>query len=492
MRLATRLLGSHTALAGVLLLALAVTVVSLARMTSWITEVRDREFETLGDEEEVYRAAWAIEVAARHGITACENRQPEVAMALQRLARGALDERLARQRIPLPRRLQLPVAGYRDFARGLTEENLCARLLDPASRIRRTALDEELTDAWIERVRELHRVIAVREEQARRLGTRATVFGLGLGAFAGLAAVVLARWIARGVTVPLGDLARAAGKVGAGDFSPLPRVRGPTEVEALGESLDRMRERLAELDQLKQGFVAMVSHELRTPMARLREALALLEDGAADPLSARQRRVVQLARRACEKEIRVVKALLDLSRIRAGRALQLESGSAVDGVLREALEDESPEADERGVTLALEAQGETPRAAMDGALLGRAVANIVRNGVSVSARGQTVRVRREVVGEGPVGRGGSWARITIRDDGPGVPTQVRERLFEAFVTQAVGGQPTRDGVGLGLVFAREVLREHQGEVEFVDVPGPGATFVVWLPLDARAVGAEAA
>lgn len=490
MRLSSRLLVSHTVLAGVLLAALGVAVASLVRMTALISEVRDEELGSIADEQEVHGAAWGVEVAVRQAIVACEQRSDHAAAdARLRAGLARLDAVLARRRGPIPVHLARPVRGYRAFVVRHLGADACDRVRAPDSREARLALDEDLTNAWIARTYELNRAVQRKEEQARALGTRASAVGLGLGLCAAVAGVFAARRMARGVAAPLAELARAARRVGGGDFSPIALARGPTEVVALSQDLERMRAQLAELDKLKQGFVASVSHELRTPLARLREALGLLEDGTAGPLTDRQRRVVQLARRACEREIRTVNALLDLSRIRSGRAALVESGCAIDRVLREALDEERAAADARGVALALDAPGEGPTLRIDGPLVERAVANVVRNAVSVTAPGGAVHVARALAPGGPGGRPGTWVRVAVRDHGPGVAPEARDRLFEAFATHAVASEPGRVGVGLGLALAREAFRAHGGEVELAETEGPGATFVMWLPLEPRREGA---
>jgi len=482
-RLASRLLLSHTVLAGVLLLALAMAVVSLVRMTSLIAEVRDHEFGTIDEDQRLHRAAWAIEVASRHGIVACERglNGPEIARPI-RAALVGLDAQIAARHVK-ERPIDRAADKYRDFAQRMLVPNICATLMASDARRLRTELDEELTNAWIDRLLELHGAILAKEDEARRIGARAVTTGVVLGLALLAAAVLIARRMAIGVTRPLAELSRAARRVGEGDFSPIPMARGPVEVEALSQELDRMRARLGELDQLKQGFVASVSHELRTPLAKVREALALLTDGAAGALNERQARVVKLAQRACEREIRIVSALLDLSRLRAGRPLRLEAGCSFDQILRAVLDEEHEAADERGVAIELEKSGEAPPACLDMALLERAVANIVRNAVSVSSRGQVVRVSRRLVEQGPEGRPGTWIQLTVKDQGPGIPEALRKDLFTAFVTHTVNGRPERVGVGLGLALAREVFRAHGGEVELMDDEAPGALFSLWLPLD---------
>src|SRR5690606_12062680 len=141
-----------------------------------------------------------------------------------------------------------------------------------------------------------------------------------------------------------------ARRVGTGDFRTPVAVDGPLEVQVLADELERMRLHLAQLDALKQGFLASVSHELRTPLSKIREALALLGDGVLGRRATRQARGVESARIACEREIRMVPPLPALSRLRAGSPLRMREGSSIDPIVDDAVADESQEAEALGVT----------------------------------------------------------------------------------------------------------------------------------------------
>jgi two-component system, NtrC family, sensor histidine kinase GlrK len=211
-----------------------------------------------------------------------------------------------------------------------------------------------------------------------------------------------------------------------------------------------------------------------------------MADGTTGPLSEQQRRLVEVARNACEREIRLVTALLDMSRVKSGKALRREAGCLLDDVLLRALEDVRGEAEAAGVQLELETQGTLAPASLDAVLIERAVSNLLGNAIRASSRGQRVRLVRTITQEGPPSHGttsGSWARVVVRDEGPGVPPSVRERLFEHFFTSPVGGERSPPGIGLGLPLAREMMRAHGGEVALLDEPGPGATFALWVPLE---------
>ncbi|UQA58683.1 HAMP domain-containing sensor histidine kinase [Polyangium aurulentum] len=487
MRLVSRLVLSHAFPVGLMVGAILFVLGSLAQITSSLKEVRDAELGSLHTEEAVHRTAWAVETAMRHSAEDCEKGKPsEVAGRFIHLRLRALDAQLAAAGSSVRDVMLDPVRGYQRLASRVSEGDTCADLLTATTRRERERLDEQLTDAWISRMFELHSALMRKDDEARRAGASALVSGSVLAVVACFLAVLLSQRIARTVTKPLASLSSSARRVGRGDFTVTIEAQGPREVCELAEEMEAMRRRLAELEALKQSFLASVSHEMRTPLTKIREALALLSDGAGGKLNERQGRIVQIAQVACEREIRTVTTLLDLSRLRAGVPLQPKAGASVDEVLWSAIQDEEHEARERGVLLEIDTPGEAPDACLDTALVERAIANVVRNAVAVSKKGQRVRVLRELLHEGPGGYAGAWARISVTDEGPGVPPEIRAVVFDAFVTHSVESSPKRVGIGLGLALAREVARAHGGDIEVDDAPAGGAVFRIWLSLDTEA------
>ncbi|AKF86560.1 histidine kinase [Myxococcus fulvus 124B02] len=483
MRLAHRLLISHALMTAALLGAAAFSGVAIVRMTSLLTEVREEQLGGVIKEEAVHQAAWAVEVAARQGLFACEHSPHEVPAAAATLGQRLthLDALLKRHGAATQPLLLRAAEGFKMYAAHILQGDTCERLQNAALRNQRLHLAEQLTDAWINTTLALHSAIRQREMRAHDIGSSAIAVGLLLGALAVVAAWAVARWVAQGVTRPLGQLSALAHRVGDGNFAPLPAVSGPSEIRALWADLDRMRGRLSELDQLKDAFVASASHDLRTPLARLRTAIGLLADGTAGPLTAQQQRVVALAQVACEREIRLVTALLDLTRVQAGKAVRRDEGCRLDDVIARAVEEVSELAEERGTKLVLQAEGTTPPASLDAALVERSLVSLMTNGVRVSAPGQTVYVTRTLLPRGPDGQPGTWARIEVRDEGPGVPEDVRPRVFEPFFTRAVGAA-SADGLGLGLPLAQRMMRALGGDVLVLENANPGARFVLVFPL----------
>jgi two-component system, NtrC family, sensor histidine kinase GlrK len=480
MRLSKRLLISHGIAPIVLTLALALALTALLRVGQVLSTLDERELDTLHKEGELHTAAWQLDVAMRHALISCANGEPN------REIRRAVGERLdilralATHEMRFPAPMREVIHGYLNAAEEALSGDTCETLHASAMQVRRANLDEQLTDLWVDRLGELHRAVTDRESEARRIAISALGLGIPLAVSSFILAMLIARHLARVLEEPLQTLARSAQRVGRGDFdTPANVVSGPPEILALAQDLDKMRVELQQLETLKQGFLASVSHELRTPLSKIREGLALLGDGTLGQLDDKKMRVVQIARAACEREIRMVTTLLDLSRLRAGSPVRLKEHTSIDGLLYAAIDGERGEAQQRGVQIELIADGEAGQCRLDAALMERAIANLVRNAVAVSARGQTVTVERTLeLGGKP------HVHVLVRDQGPGVPPEIRNKLFDAFVTRPVPNSGKSFGSGIGLALAREVARAHGGDLTLLDhASSPGASFELSVPLE---------
>lgn len=480
MKLFTRLLVSHSIPTLIVTVALAIVLSALLRISFVLTTLNDTELTTLQTEGALHAAAWALDIEMRHGQLACAQAGSahNVKRRIDQKAKHLLAVRNAAPRVPAAMR-EL-VDGYLAAARDVLATSPCDKLLGAQEQRRRAQLDEHLTNIWVDRLSELHRAVAEKDGQARQLAVIASWAGIPLAIASFVFAMLIARHMAHHVTSPLASLAGMAKRVGRGDFQTPVHVAGPAEVLALAEELERMRTQLQQLETLKQGFLASVSHELRTPLSKIREALALLQDGALGDLEEKQMRVVQIARTACEREIRMVTTLLDLSRLRAGSPIQLMDGCAIEAVLERVIDDEGAEAQARGVQLELTAGGESRVCRLDPVLIECAVGNLIRNAVAVSRRGQRVRVTRTLESAKKEGAPG-FIRIRVADEGPGVPDEIRATVFDLFVTRPVPKTGKALGIGIGLALAREVARAHRGELELLESERTGSTFELRIP-----------
>jgi signal transduction histidine kinase len=297
-----------------------------------------------------------------------------------------------------------------------------------------------------------------------------------LASFAGVA-------IARRAMRPISSLTATARTIAAtGDpSSHMPEPRADDEVGELARTLEQMlrsldsarAEREAALRRQRE-FVADASHELRTPLTSILANLELLQDSLEDPAQDEARAMVDSALRSSGRMSRMVGDLLLLARADAGR-IAARTGCDLAEVGRLAAAEVAPTIGER--ELRVDAERSLP---VDGNPdeLHRMVLNLLDNAARHTPPGAKIELRLRAAGGDAV--------VEVADDGPGVPAELREQIFERFVRgegpadTAVGG-----GSGLGLAIVRAVATSHGGRAEVGESDMGGALFSVRLPLRSK-------
>jgi two-component system sensor histidine kinase KdpD len=245
------------------------------------------------------------------------------------------------------------------------------------------------------------------------------------------------------------------------------------ELRELSVERDRMEAEAIEAgalrrsDELKSALLRSVSHDLRTPLTSIIAAGTALDS----PTLTEQERhelseaVVQEGQRLS----RLVENLLDVSRLESGTAEPRREPVDLAGVLEAARESIGGD----GAEVRLGVDPDVPTLVADPVQLERAFANLLENGVRHGG-GRPVLVRSRETG----------GRLVVRvvDQGPGIPEQERERIFEPFYRRGSGNR----GFGLGLAIAKGFIEANGGEIAVESVPGQGSTFVVSFPLNGEA------
>ena len=284
-------------------------------------------------------------------------------------------------------------------------------------------------------------------------------------------------------TRSLGMLTLAADAVGRGNFDPeLPRA-GRDEVGRLASAFHimtrRVREMMADIERSRQmavvgGFASQIAHEIRNPLTSIKLNMQKLERSArAGRLPGEAERPLEITLREIDRLDRVVHGVLQLGRARAASRKSLNLGR----VVAQTADVARPQLERRGVQLHLRGvlEDDGPELYGDGNLLSGALLNVMLNAGEASPEGGVVQVDVE--------RNGAAVRVRVRDSGPGVPADQRERVFEPFYTT----KPS--GTGLGLALAQRTVEEHGGTIRVEDVDR-GASFVIELPLVAAKHGAH--
>jgi two-component system sensor histidine kinase CpxA len=287
-----------------------------------------------------------------------------------------------------------------------------------------------------------------------------------------LGVVWLLSWpLAAHLTRPLRRLADAAERLGSGDLTIRSDLRRRDEIGRLAERFNRMADNLQRLVLGHKQLLSDVSHELRTPLARLRVALELARKEAGPAAMPYLERVEGQAEAMDE----LIGELLAFARLDASPdAFQPEP---VDprALLEEAARAHRAEAEARRIALSLHSEGAPASVPADRARLARALGNLLRNAIAHGPEGSTLHLTAGVEGTRLVFR--------VRDEGPGVPPEQRESIFQPFYRTDTARNRASGGVGLGLAIARRCM-EAQGGGAYAEAGqgGVGLSVALWLPM----------
>jgi two-component system sensor histidine kinase GlrK len=292
-------------------------------------------------------------------------------------------------------------------------------------------------------------------------------------------ALILSRYIAR----PIAELDGSIRQLGDADFSRPIKVRGPEDLQVLGERLDWLRRRLVELEAEKNRFLRHLSHELKTPLTALREGAELLNDQVGGPLAPPQRQVVTIMRDNSVKLQRLIEDLLDYQRALHAAASLEPRPIALDALVREVVRSHELAMRAKAQALTLDLDEVTVEA--DPEKLRSILDNLLGNAVKFTPGGGTISVAARAAGGA-----GAEAVIDVVDSGPGVPTEERDVIFNSFFRGRAKASGRIEGTGLGLAIAREFVEAHGGRISVVPRKN-GGHFRVTLPRKAARVLAAA-
>jgi two-component system phosphate regulon sensor histidine kinase PhoR len=231
--------------------------------------------------------------------------------------------------------------------------------------------------------------------------------------------------------------------------------------------------RLRQLERTRREFVANVSHELRTPLSLIKGSVETLLDGAVSQ-PAIASKFLDIIDRHCDRLTFLIEDLLTLSRLESGQlAINYDIGP-LRGHVSEVFDDFRRKAEERGVQLFNDVPSGL-RARADSDRLDQVLSNLIDNAIKYGRHGGSVRIEgREIPGSDLI-------EMAVADDGPGIPTEAAERVFERFYRVDTARSREQGGTGLGLSIVKHIIQAHGGEVRLETAPAKGAAFRFTLP-----------
>ncbi|WP_455219360.1 sensor histidine kinase [Kaarinaea lacus] len=271
---------------------------------------------------------------------------------------------------------------------------------------------------------------------------------------------------------PIRQIDYAIKTLGSGVFNEPVYVTGPEDLQYLGQRLDWLRMRLAEVEEEKAKFVRHVSHELKTPLTAIREGADLLDDGVVGNLNQRQRQVVEILVSNTSKLQQLIEDLLNFSVAHAKLTTVNNEQVSLDKLVHGVLIDQKLAI--MAKKLNLKTKLEPIAVSGDKEMLRVIIDNLLSNAVKYSPpNGRLVIAVQKV---------GMDARVDIIDDGPGITDAEKHRVFDAFFQGEAKSTGHIKGTGVGLSIAKEFIQAHGGQIDVTDNKPTGAHLSLRLPL----------
>jgi PAS domain S-box-containing protein len=234
---------------------------------------------------------------------------------------------------------------------------------------------------------------------------------------------------------------------------------------------------LKELDKMKSEFIAMVAHELRAPIASVEQQLNVILNGMAGEVTAKQEKLLSRAKERTHGLLTLIKDLLDLSKIEAGKMVQYKEPLSLQEVISKVIDLMRAEAEAKKIDLQFSAPPTTPLINADRNSMEGIFTNLISNAIKYTPEGGKVWVT--------LGEEGGFVKATVSDTGIGIKKEDLPRIFDKFYR--VKTPETREiiGTGLGLAIVKNIVDAHLGSISVESEEGGGTTFTVLFPKESK-------
>jgi signal transduction histidine kinase len=226
-------------------------------------------------------------------------------------------------------------------------------------------------------------------------------------------------------------------------------------------------------ERMRSEFVSTVSHELRTPLTSIMGALSLIRAHVAGQISEKAEQLVTIAHENCERLVRLINDLLDVEKIEAGKVTFIFKEENLAKLVAKAKEENDLYAQQHGATIVVGPVAQDATVEVDEARFAQVMANLLSNAARYSPPGGTIKIATKLL-DGAV-------RISVTDQGPGIPAEFHDRIFQRFAQAEAADGRKRGGTGLGLNIASAIVEAHNGTIGFETSEGKGTTFHFELP-----------
>ncbi|HEX3775077.1 MAG TPA: ATP-binding protein [Polyangiaceae bacterium] len=245
------------------------------------------------------------------------------------------------------------------------------------------------------------------------------------------------------------------------------------QLESLLETLTQALEQAELASRFKTSLLRLVSHELRTPLGALQLQLERLAGTQHGTLSDPQRQLIVRMRRSLSRLTDTIQSLLEYARIESGRLELCSEVFDLRDLAQSVIDDFSPQAEGKGLRIALIAAAGPTLFESDARLLRLVLVNLISNALKFTEHGEVVLGLQILV---------DHCELEVKDTGPGIPAELRTSVFEPFFQGESAARRHAAGTGLGLSLVREMLNALGGSIELLSEVGVGSTFRISVPV----------
>jgi len=222
------------------------------------------------------------------------------------------------------------------------------------------------------------------------------------------------------------------------------------------------------VDQMKNEFISTVSHELRTPLTSIRGSLGLIMGGAMGTVPKEMSTLLEIACNNSERLVRLINDILDTEKIESGKMIFHFARTDLSKLIEQAVIANKPYADKYHVTYKLMNILPEVQALIDSDRIRQVLDNLLSNAAKFSKDGGIIEIAME--------RHDGHIRVTISDNGSGIPQEFQSRIFSKFYQADSSDVREKGGTGLGLSICKSIVESHNGNIGFISKPNIGTTF----------------
>ncbi|MBI5665927.1 MAG: HAMP domain-containing histidine kinase [Nitrospirae bacterium] len=314
------------------------------------------------------------------------------------------------------------------------------------------------------KVRELSKVYSRASKVAVVIGSASLIFG-----------IMISILITVNITRPLSIIKKKTVDIAKGDFGHDLKLTSPPEIEVLAKSFNLMCSKLKEIDKLKSDFFSLMSHELRTPLTTIKEGTNLFSESLEElGATAKQKKLMSIINEECNRLIKLVNSLLDLSKMEAGMMVYNFQKAELAPLISKITGEIEPLAENRNIRIETEISKELPFISMDTERILQVLRNLVGNAVKFTPNGGFVRISAQFSGK--------EAKISVADSGTGISEDKVNAIFDKYYQDTLSRSSKIKGTGLGLAIVKQVVNSHGGKVWVESTSEHGSIFSFVLPV----------